>query len=44
MKKPKPFFAAFLLLFSLVFTRCSSDKTDLVSSTGEVLSKKYMDG
>ena len=39
MKKPKPFFTAFLLLFSLVFTRCSSDKTDLVSSTGEVLVK-----
>ena len=39
MKKPKPFFAAFLLLSSLVFTRCSSDKTDLVSSTGEVLIK-----
>ena len=44
MKKPKPFFTAFLLLFSLVFTRCSSDKTDLVSSTGEVSDKKYMDG
>jgi hypothetical protein len=39
MKKPKPFFAAFLLLSCLVFTRCSSDKTDLVSSTGEVLIK-----
>jgi hypothetical protein len=39
MKKPKPFFADFLLLSSLVFTRCSSDKTDLVSSTGEVLIK-----
>ena len=39
MKKPKPFFTAFVLLFALVFTRCSSDKTDLVSSTGEALIK-----
>jgi len=39
MKKPKPFFTTLLLLFSLVFTRCSSDTTDLVSPTGEVLIK-----
>ena len=39
MKKPRPFFTAVLSLFSLVFTRCSSDKTDLLSSTGEVLVK-----
>jgi len=39
MKKPRPFFTAVLSLFSLVFTRCSSDKTDLISSTGEVLVK-----
>jgi len=39
MKKPKPFFTAFVLLFALVCTRCSSDKTDLVSSTGEALIK-----
>ena len=39
MKKPKPFFTAFVLLSALVFTRCSSDKTDLVSSTGEALIK-----
>jgi hypothetical protein len=37
MKKPKPFFHAFLLLSILIFTRCSSDKTDFISSTGEVL-------
>ena len=39
MKKPRPFFTAVLSLLSLVFTRCSSDKTDLLSSTGEVLVK-----
>jgi hypothetical protein len=39
MKKPKPFFTAFLFLLSLVFTRCSTDTKDLVSSTGEVLVK-----
>jgi hypothetical protein len=39
MKKPKPLFAAFLLSFSLFFTCCSSDKTDFVSPTREVLVK-----
>src|SRR4030095_1993879 len=39
MKKPKPLFAALLLSFSLIFIRCSSDTTDLVPSTEEVLVK-----
>jgi hypothetical protein len=37
MKKPKPLFAAFLLSLSLIFTRCSPDKSGLFSSTEEVL-------
>jgi hypothetical protein len=37
MKKPKPLFAAFLLSFSFIFIRCSPDKSDLFSATGEVL-------
>ena len=39
MKKPKPLFAAFLFSLCLVFSRCSSDKTDFISSTEEVLVK-----
>jgi hypothetical protein len=37
MKKPKPYFAAFLLSVCLVFIRCSPDKADLVSPTETVL-------
>ena len=37
MKKPKPLFAAFLLSFSLIFIRCNPDRSELFSSTEEVL-------
>ena len=37
MKKPKPLFASFLLSLSLIFIRCSPDKSEIFSSTEEVL-------
>jgi hypothetical protein len=37
MKKPKPCFAAILLILSFAFAGCRADKTEFVSPTGEVL-------
>ena len=37
MKKPKPLFTILLFSLSLLFIRCSSDKTGLVPSTADVL-------
>jgi len=39
MKKPKPLYAAFLLLLGFVFAGCSRDKIDFASPTEEVLVK-----
>jgi hypothetical protein len=37
MKKPKPLLTALLLSFCLAFARCSSDKSEFVSSTEALL-------